>query len=375
MVMSKRILNEKFLIQWFGKANNDDRPCKIRRIFREDPYLSAYQLTEDRNSFGLTCRQWLHIQNNNREHLWFLYPKNKCAATTKPSIHPESFHVVFCKLLQCNRYWLSRVCTNSKKSYSRRVQTLSLLPLDELPNAGEGSTDTEAVLKISEGCPLLKKLMLPNCEDVELEGWEAISWNCKNLEHLTVSGCQNLSIGSLLVDNMKHGHFKTGDVSVSDALALAQKQQVSSHGEQPAGKSLTTIEQPAAAVERIKESEEKLAAVGESELEQLSADTTLTNLEAKGCRFIPEGFRAIVSCGGLKCLRFSTINTEAVRILSKGCPLLKNLNLSNCEDMGLQGSEAIGRNYKNLEHSGAESYVISGCKLWATGVTSFPNFL
>ncbi|KAI3842908.1 hypothetical protein MKW92_014671, partial [Papaver armeniacum] len=36
--------------------------------------------SRDRNSFGLTCRQWLHIQNNNQEFLVFRDP-NRYART------------------------------------------------------------------------------------------------------------------------------------------------------------------------------------------------------------------------------------------------------------------------------------------------------
>ncbi|KAI3940812.1 hypothetical protein MKW98_030131 [Papaver atlanticum] len=54
--------------------------------------------------------------------------------------------------------------------------------------AGEGCIDTEAVVTISKGCPLLKKLILTRCDNIELEGWEAIGRKCKNLEILSVQG-------------------------------------------------------------------------------------------------------------------------------------------------------------------------------------------
>ncbi|XP_026384856.1 F-box/LRR-repeat protein 12-like [Papaver somniferum] len=101
----------------------------------------------------------------------------------------------------------------------------------------------------------------------------------------------------------------------------------------------------------------------------LGCPQTLTNLEAKGCRFIPEGISAIVSGGGLECLSFSSVNNEEVWILSKGCPLLKKLDLSNCEDIELQGWEAIGRNCKNLEHL----YVYRCKKLSDLGLEALGN--
>ncbi|KAI3853655.1 hypothetical protein MKW98_025172 [Papaver atlanticum] len=108
---------------------------------------------------------------------------------------------------------------------------------------------------------------------------------------------------------------------------------------------------------------------------------TLASLEAGGCKLKPEGINAIVSGGGLKylCLkrldefeveegfakveeRFAEveqecINTEAVIMISKGCPSLKELFLSNCEEVELEGWEAIGQNCKELE-----SLFLTGCQ-------------
>lgn len=71
------------------------------------------------------------------------------------------------------------------------LEIVSLLtPEDELAEVGEGSINTEAVMTISKGCPLLKKLFLSNCGGVELQGWEAIGRNCIDLELLNVYGCR-----------------------------------------------------------------------------------------------------------------------------------------------------------------------------------------
>ncbi|KAI3978306.1 hypothetical protein MKX01_013104 [Papaver californicum] len=92
----------------------------------------------------------------------------------------------------------------------------------------------------------------------------------------------------------------------------------------------------------------------------LGCPQTLTYLEAGGCKLKPEGIKAIVSSGGLEGLDLSIplkfaivrqeyITTEAVITISKGCPLLKKLWLEDCEEVELEGWEAIGRNCTNLE--------------------------
>ncbi|KAI3940822.1 hypothetical protein MKW98_030141, partial [Papaver atlanticum] len=72
------------------------------------------------------------------------------------------------------------------------LEFLSLSATFEPAKVGDISNETEAVMHISKGCPLLKKLILRNCKEVELEGWKAIGRNCKNLEDLTLYRCSKL---------------------------------------------------------------------------------------------------------------------------------------------------------------------------------------
>ncbi|KAI3994658.1 hypothetical protein MKX01_027548 [Papaver californicum] len=97
-----------------------------------------------------------------------------------------------------------------------------------------------------------------------------------------------------------------------------------------------------------------------------------------GCKLKPKGIDAIVSGGGIEYLDLSTVlypsgercmNTEVVMTISKGCPLLKYLSLSNCEEVELEGWEAIGRNCNNLEF-----LYLTGCrKLCDLGLRALRN--
>ncbi|MCL7035734.1 hypothetical protein MKW94_012832 [Papaver nudicaule] len=302
----------------FSNVTDDDRPCKIPRT----NYLPADCLThifyrldtrDDRNSFGLTCHEWLQVQNNNQKSLWYgrkldeypetspeRFPSEDVRTIRNPygngilKISQERIPMLLCKLLirfhnikhlnlshlpkitgfvapkppvyeskvqylylnNCNANsdavwssmfpWFPRLtCISFRASHitdkglevvakycllletiilSRShlitdsgirfllhncgckltpegikaivsgggLEYLSLSALFESAKDGEGSINTKAVVMISKGCPLLKKLDLTNCNEVELQGWEAIGQNCKNLERLTAYGCRKL---------------------------------------------------------------------------------------------------------------------------------------------------------------------------------------
>ncbi|KAI3940818.1 hypothetical protein MKW98_030137 [Papaver atlanticum] len=99
----------------------------------------------------------------------------------------------------------------------------------------------------------------------------------------------------------------------------------------------------------------------------LGCPETLTNLKADYCKLTPERISAIVSGGGLEYLRLCRgvpkFKTETIMTISKGCPLLKELSLSDCEEVEPEGWQTIGQNCKYLERlyvfdeEGYESFV------------------
>ncbi|XP_026385102.1 F-box/LRR-repeat protein 12-like [Papaver somniferum] len=97
----------------------------------------------------------------------------------------------------------------------------------------------------------------------------------------------------------------------------------------------------------------------------LGCPQTLTWLEENGSKLTPEGIKAIVRGGGLEYLELSartklswvgeesgtmTMNTEAVLMILKGCPSLRELKVSGfVEVIKPEGWEAILRNCKRLK--------------------------
>ncbi|MCL7030781.1 hypothetical protein MKW94_006658 [Papaver nudicaule] len=324
-----RILTSKRLREGALQIDDyDERPCKISRTSSSsitslpgdciDRIFKCLETTDDRNSFGLTCQQWLRIQNNNQESLWYKRHHNYVPNAKYPKISPESFALIVCNLLirfqHLKHLSLNRcpgiteaVASKSSQSFGSNVQSLGLrhcsvysdmqlslvfswfprLTYINLYSSVIGDKGLEALAKC---CPSLETVKLSRCRSITDSGLSFLIQNCRELRSLDVSSCSSITgIGFL------------------------------------------------------------------------GCGRTLNHAGADGFKLKPEGIEAIVSGGGLECLYLNTldkiaeveegcISTEAVITISKGCPLLKELSLSHCEEVELEGWEAIGQNCKELEH-------------------------
>ncbi|MCL7025339.1 hypothetical protein MKW94_004038 [Papaver nudicaule] len=263
---------------------DDHRPRKIRRI------SYSYNITnlpgdclnlifkclgnkDNRDSFGLTCRHLLHIQNNYQESLWWSYSDE---AHNYPRISPDSFPNVLCKLLI-------------------RFQLLKYLSF----NGRLKITDFARLQPHSFG---------------------------SNVQYLCIDDCSEYSDIELSIIFSWFPRLKDLDLRFS---------QITDVGLEALAKCCSSLEKV-----------------------NLYECHLITDSGISGCKLEPEGINAIVSCGRLKYLSLydlakveeGFINSEAVMMISKGCPLLKTLNLSYCKGIELEGWEAIGRNCKNLQH-------------------------
>ncbi|MCL7034241.1 hypothetical protein MKW94_020368 [Papaver nudicaule] len=159
-------------------ANDDDRQHKISITDLPCDCLNlifkCLETRDDCNSFGLTCHQWLHIQNINHEYLWYLYGYGS-----------DKFPEISREIIRNNSREITIVSGGG-------LEELILAPAYGWVDGREDSIDSEAVVTIAKGCPLLKTLILPNCDELGLEGWEAIGRYCKNMKSLYVRGCRSL---------------------------------------------------------------------------------------------------------------------------------------------------------------------------------------
>ncbi|KAI3853658.1 hypothetical protein MKW98_025175 [Papaver atlanticum] len=313
------------------EKNDQDRPCKIRRTTNlPDDCLNLIfkylKTRDDRNSFGLTCRDWHRIHDNNHESLWY---RNNYESVHKyepagkyPKISPESLAIITCKLLIRFQHLkilclgrlprITDVDTLKSQSFGSNVQKLYLdnrtdysprysdiqlslifswFPRLKCVSLGSSDITDKGLETLVKCCPSLKTVDLKKCCSITDSGLSCLLQNCRELRSLNISCCSSITgIGFL------------------------------------------------------------------------GCAHTLTRLAACECKLTLEVIKAIVNGGELEYLYLETvpselakvdkgciINTEAVLTISKGCPLLKHLFLSNCEDVELEGYEAIGMNCKELE--------------------------
>ncbi|XP_026384847.1 F-box/LRR-repeat protein 12-like [Papaver somniferum] len=231
---------------------------------------------DDRNSFGLTCRQWLHIQNNNQESLWYLW-----SCVEYPRISHEIFPMVLCELLTrfqniknlglSGRPKITDFVTSKPPFSGSKVQYLCLdycyeysdielsilfswLPRLTYISLSRSCITDKCLEALAECCSSLKKVELPWCDSITDSGISFLLQNCGELASLCISFCS------------------------------------------------------------------KITGIG-----FLGCPKTLTKLEAIGCKFKPEGKKAIVNGGGMNHLILSAgfgmagggcIDTEAVMTIS-----------------------------------------------------------
>ncbi|XAR60862.1 hypothetical protein NMG60_11034391 [Bertholletia excelsa] len=290
----------------------------------------------DRESFGLTCRRWLHIQNSSRHSLQFPYSFNivDISSLSQTSTKIDDFHL--CRLLirfsQLQSLSLSG-CMELPDSgltqlqhYGSKLQNLSL-------DCCYGITDTGLSL-VAAGCPSLTVISLYRC-NVSDVGIETLAKSCLALKHVNLCYC------SLISD----------------------------HG-------IRALSQNCLQIQSIKISYcRNVSGVGFKGCPQ-----TLSYLEAESCKLEPEGIMGIVSGGGLEYLNISslsgfiygdglaaigsgfamrlrvlnlrlcrTIGDESIVAIAKGCPLLQEWNLALCHEVRVSGWESIGSNCYNLQ--------------------------
>ncbi|KAI3940817.1 hypothetical protein MKW98_030136 [Papaver atlanticum] len=292
-------------------GDDDSRLSKIRRtssscitILPDDCLnLIFKRLTtkDDRDSFGLTCGQWLHIQNNNHESLWLWYRcYHNYPGYVFPKFSPECFPKILCKLFTRfqNLKALSKVSPGDNRC--------CYLCLDRCSKY----SDTELSLMFS-WLPRLTTVCLMEC-GISDGGLEALAKCCSSLKIVNLSLCCSITDSgiSFLIQNCPELH---------------------------------SLHVPSCS---------NITGIG-----FLGCRKTLTYINAGGCKHIPEGIKAIVSGGGVESPDFSIfsgvgegcINSEAVKTISKGSPLLRELRIMNCVEVELEGWEAIGLNCTNLE--------------------------
>ncbi|KAI3910325.1 hypothetical protein MKW92_020355 [Papaver armeniacum] len=337
----------------------------------------------DHSSFGLVCRHWLQIQNNNHESLWDL-DDSKCSLRKSPKTSPEIFSKILCKLLtrfqHLKRLSLSGLpevtdyVTSQSQLFGSKVQRLCL-KFSEYPDNNlslifssfpcltsvclSSSHITDRGLEIlANCCGSLEKVDLNNCRKVTDKGLESLAKTCVYLVEIDLGECQRITDKGL--EGLANYCASLKKVDLRCCKKITDK------GLEVLAKSCASLENvdlidcqgiTDSGISFLMQNCSKIHSLGVSYCDNVTGigfvgcRKTLTHVDARFMRILTtEGIKAIVSGGGIQSLSLSgnAVNNEAVITISKGCSLLKSLQLKSCHEVQLEGWKAIGLYCRNL---------------------------
>ncbi|XVF81349.1 hypothetical protein PTKIN_Ptkin15bG0148200 [Pterospermum kingtungense] len=296
---------------------------------------AAYK-NSDRESFGLTCRRWLNIQNLNRRSLQFpcSFSVTSLSSLSERCIDINSFHIYrILNRFQNLEYLSFSGCVELPDSgltylkyYGSRLTTLCL-------DCCFGITDYGLSL-VGDGCPSLTVISLYRCNITDV-GLEALANACLALRHVNLAYCPRISDTGLRA--LSQGCCQLGAIKISNCG-------------------------------------------GVSGVGLRGCSSTLLYVDAESCNLEPKGIAAIVSGGGLKFLNIAgmswlnfrdglaaigngfasrlkilnlrmcrTVSDASIDAISKGCPKLQEWNLGLCHEVRLPGWVSIRSNCNSLE--------------------------
>lgn len=289
----------------------------------------------DRNSFGLTCWRWLHVQDFNRRSLQFecssfiLHPSS--LSSKGFDIHTFQLHRLLRRFQHLESLSLSN-CTDLHDSGLTRLLSygsyLQKLNMDCCSNV----TDYGLSL-VASGCPSLMSISLHRCLGITDKGLETLASACLSMKYVNLSNCSQISDKGLKA--LTHWCRQLQAINISNC--------------------------------------EGISGVGFE-----GCSKTLAYVEAESCKLKPEGVMGIVSGGGIEyldvsCLSLSllkdplfgigfasclkildmrlcrTVSDNSVVAIAKGCPLLEEWNLALCHEVRLPGWTAVGSYCQNLK--------------------------
>lgn len=289
----------------------------------------------DRDSFGLTCRRWLHVQDFNRQSLQF-----ECSST---ALRPLSSST---KGFDIHTFHLHRLLRRFQ-----HLKSLSLSNCSELSDSGltrllsYGSNlqklNLDCCLKVTDyglslvasGCPSLMSISLYRCPGITDKGLDTLASACLSMKYVNLSYCSQISDNGLKA--ITHWCRQLQAINISHC--------------------------------------EGLSGVGFE-----GCSKTLAYVEAESCKLKQEGVMGIVSGGGIEyldvsCLSWSvlgdplpgigfasclkilnfrlcrTVSDTSIVAIAKGCPLLEEWNLALCHEVRVPGWRTVGLYCRNLK--------------------------
>ncbi|XP_071710749.1 F-box/LRR-repeat protein 12-like [Rutidosis leptorrhynchoides] len=303
-----------------------------------DTWYSIYQKinsTTDQNFFGLTCVTFRHIQNSSCKSLK-LRCRNFHSIIDSSTIHKllnrhtqletltlgchdcdSCEHVTYSCLTPLQKYgstlhslYLDRCVKITDIELIFIASACRLLSVISLSFT---SVSDPGLKILSKSCKFLKDVNLVHCESITDNGVFFLNQNCRQLRSLRVSCCRNIT--------------GVGFKNCSPTLACLDAYECNLDSR---------------AVSRI-------VSGGDLECLNIGVNPPPINYERPLVVFKPD---CLTFASKLKYLNVSSCSfadDDVIVKISRGCPLLQEWNLTDCNTIGITGWESIGLYCQNLE--------------------------
>lgn len=315
-----------------------NRPASIMQL-PDDCLIFIFQRlksSNDRASFGLTCRRLLHVQNISRRSLQF-----DCSFTllklspSYPNLNVNSFHL------------------NRLLARFQHLQSLSLSGCTELPDSG--------LTPLRSYGSSIQSLYLDGCLKITDHGVSAIAAGCRSLNVISLYRCNITDVG---LETLASGCSDLQNVNLTYCSCISDR-------------GLRALSEGCRNLRAIKISHCSGDVTG---VGIRGCSPTLIHVDAESCNLDAEGIRGIVSGGGLEYLNIGSvgcghgpdcfvtigsgfaqrlkvlnlrlcrsIGNESAAAIARGCPLLQEWNLASCHGVKTPGWQAVGLHCNNLE--------------------------
>ncbi|KAI3806209.1 hypothetical protein L1987_22106 [Smallanthus sonchifolius] len=286
----------------------------------------------ERESFGLTCQRFLHIQSSSRK-LLDLQPLPWLNNSYSDRIKIDSFmldkllnrfrHLESLSLTGCDNVTDSGLVLLQK--YGFKLHSIHLDFCLGITNVGFSS--------IASGCPSLSVINLFS-SSIEISGLEILTKSCKSLKEVSLGMCNKITDRGIqsLVQNCRQLR----------ALRITCCEGIYGIGFEGCSSTLACLE-----------ADECAFAMGLTEvlsgggLEYLNLASHTKYIRGHGLAEIGLGVAANLKILKFRGCRF--VKDDAIISISKGCPLLQEWNLTFCENITISGWKSIGLHCQSLE--------------------------
>ncbi|MCL7040522.1 hypothetical protein MKW94_005814 [Papaver nudicaule] len=272
----------------------------------DDCLLQQLDSRMDRDSFGLTCRGWLHIQNTSRQSVQLccsLSTKYGSSPLSQGNFNVSAFHVY--KLLTRFPY----------------LTSLSMSGCTELPDSG--------LLQLEFFGSSLQSLCLDCCFQITDTGFSLVASGCSNLKSVSFYRCNVTDIGLTAIAK---SCLSLHTVTLSSITGSGFNSETIIHVE----------------ADSCKLDPDGISGLlSGGGLEYLNLSGLFWSIHGDGLAKIGQGSAVNLRVLNLRMCRDAT--DEAIMMISKGCPVLQEWSLAFCHEITITGWVAMGWNCNNLK--------------------------